>query len=278
MDGFLQLKENNKFINSLVYSNTLISLGALAISAQIYLLNGLELNFFYLLFVFTSTFVSYNLQRLVRAKEIIKNNPNSWFVSKQKSLWILTVVALVISIVSLFYFLTLSIFFWLLPIGIISLFYSYKGLRNIPYLKIFLISISWGIAIGVLPFILANEMETSTIIINFTLVFLYIFAITIPFDIRDKGLDEDKKRTIPQVLGEKNAKTVALITTTIYFFLSVFTFPFFTLSFLLSSISAGVLIYYSNQKQQDLYFSFWIDIHILFQFLTVLLIYLTKLS
>lgn len=277
MVGFLQLKKNNKFLNTFVYSNTLISLGAFLLCLQTYLLNNLNVNLYYCIFVFTSTFVSYNIQRLFRAKEIQKYNPNSWFISRKKVVWTFVILNLLISIFSLYFFISLPLLIWLIPVGVISFLYSFNGLRNIPYLKIFFISISWGITCGVIPFVLSSETNFSLIFINFSLVFLYIFSITIPFDIRDKSLDEDNKKTIPQIIGIEKAKKIANITLLIYLLLSVYFFPIYTLPFLLSCISAFALIRFSFEKNQDLYFSFWIDGHILFQFFVIFLIFFSNL-
>jgi len=270
------MKKTSKFLAAFVYSNLLIALGSVAICVQVFFINELDFNYFYWIFVFSSTFVSYNLQRLIRIKEIQIFNPKSWVFLHTKLLWFLTGVATFVALFSLSHFWTISILIWLVPVAIISLLYSYKGLRNIPYLKIFLISISWGIVCGILPFVVANEIDLNTILLNFSLVFLYIFSITIPFDIRDKGLDEDNKRTIPQVVGVKNAKITSLISLGIYLIISVYLFPFYTLPFLLSVISAGGLIYFSDEKRNNLYYSFWIDGHILFQFFAIMLIYFTK--
>ena len=41
--------------------------------------------------------------------------------------------------------------------------------------------------------------------------YLYILAITIPFDIRDIHTDDSSQRTLPQVLGSRGARLLALL-------------------------------------------------------------------
>ncbi len=95
-------------------------------------------------------------------------------------------------------------------------------------------------------------------------------AITIPFDIRDLGLDEDKKRTIPQVMGVTNAKTSALVILgiSLVLFQSIFN-PLQSILYIISSLISGYLIYNSNKGSPDIYFTLWIDGHIIFQFLLI---------
>ncbi|MEN8958462.1 MAG: hypothetical protein ABF258_10575, partial [Flavobacteriales bacterium] len=251
-------------------SNLWISLGTMLLCWQVFYLNNLEINRFYLLFVFLSTLVSYTAQRLFRLKSIAEINSKVWVVQNQTTATILVLIGLIGSLFTLSFFISFTVIAWLIPTGIISLLYSLKRLRDVPYLKIFLIAISWGIVCGVLPFILANIFDYELIIINFLIVTSYITAITIPFDIRDLGLDEDSKRTLPQLLGAKKAKNYGLVVlglSTLLFFATFTTSQ--SLSFLFSSLISGILIYFSNEKKSDLYFTFLIDGHIILQFLLI---------
>ncbi|MEN8928791.1 MAG: hypothetical protein ABF242_10260 [Flavobacteriales bacterium] len=266
---FISLK-TNKLLQFIVYSNLWISLGTMLLCWQVFYLNNLEINRFYLLFVFLSTLVSYTAQRLFRLKSIAEINSKVWVVQNQTTATILVLIGLIGSLFTLSFFISFTVIAWLIPTGIISLLYSLKRLRDVPYLKIFLIAISWGIVCGVLPFILANIFDYELIIINFLIVTSYITAITIPFDIRDLGLDEDSKRTLPQLLGAKKAKNYGLVVlglSTLLFFATFTTSQ--SLSFLFSSLISGILIYFSNEKKSDLYFTFLIDGHIILQFLLI---------
>ena len=76
-------------------------------------------------------------------------------------------------------------------------------LRNISLLKIFIIAFVWT------SFILyiANDLPFSTI--EFLSIFLFIFAITLPFDIAD--MNKDSVSTIPKIMGERKSKILSSI-------------------------------------------------------------------
>ncbi|MDB4088356.1 hypothetical protein N9544_01915 [Flavobacteriales bacterium] len=266
---FTSLK-TNKFIQFIVYSNLWISIGAALLCWQVFHLNKLEFNLDYFLFVFFSTLVSYTVQRLFRINKIAEFNPSAWVVKNKKIAITLTIVGLIGASISLIQFISIPVILWLIPSGIISLLYSLKKLRDVPYLKIFLISISWGIICGVIPFIIAENLDFKIILFNFLIIMFYITAITIPFDIRDLGLDEDAKRTIPQMTGVPNSKNVALalLGISLVIFLSIFN-PIQSIVYFISCIVSGFLIFNSTRKKSDFYFSFLIDGHIIFQFLLI---------
>jgi hypothetical protein len=223
--------------------------------------------------VFFSTLVSYTLQRLFRLKSIAQYNNKAWVVENKKTAIFLTIIGIIGTLFTLPQFLSFSVLIWLIPSGIVSLLYSLKRLRDIPYLKIFLISISWGVICGVIPFIIEKNYDIELILFNFTIITCYITAITIPFDIRDLGLDEDTKRTIPQVMGIPRAKTSALIILGISIVLFLFIFnPLQSIIYGISSLFSGYLIYKSSSLKPDIYFTLYIDGHIIFQFLLIFLL------
>ena len=88
-----------------------------------------------------------------------------------------------------------------------------RRLRDLPYLKIFLIAFVWaGMTIG-LPYL---ELKNSTTDAAFWQLFIertcFIFALCIPFDIRD--VDSDSRanvKTIPLSIGGGKAKIVGIL-------------------------------------------------------------------
>jgi len=98
--------------------------------------------------------------------------------------------------------------------GALSLLYSLpvipfrknrKSLRQIPYLKIWVILTVWMIVICVLPLSELSAFESGSLL-STRLVFIiqqgaFIFALTIPFDIRDLKVDGAEQRTIPMIVG-----------------------------------------------------------------------------
>ena len=136
------------------------------------------------------------------------------------------------------------------------------NLRDVPGIKLFLIAFSWA---GVTVFfpIVQNEVEISkSIILLFFERFLFIIAITIPFDIRDIDYDNPKLFTLPQVLGIKKSKIVAIISLSLFFLMELYSSFNSENSILVISVVAiisSVLVGFSSKAQSNYYSSFWIE-------------------
>jgi 4-hydroxybenzoate polyprenyltransferase len=117
-------------------------------------------------------------------------------------------------------FFSLQIWQLILPFGLISLTYSipliptlngWKRLRDIPGLKIYVISFVVTITTSTIPLILMNQINSNDIWLFGFQRFFFILAITIPFDIRDFHLDKKwNLKTIPLLLNNEKALKLAL--------------------------------------------------------------------
>lgn len=81
-----------------------------------------------------------------------------------------------------------------------------KGLRNFPGLKLVLIAGVWALLLAYWPVMNSPGNHRPMI----SAVFLFAVAITIPFDIRDMHTDAPSMRTLPQIMGAKGARVLAL--------------------------------------------------------------------
>ena len=259
-----------KLLKFLVYSNIWISLGASLLTLLSFKVIGFAPNIDYVLFVFFCTLFSYNFQRVSRLKTIAKYSPNSWVVENSTIAKVLLFLSFIGAIVFVPIFEAPFSLIWLVILAVISVGYSYGKLRDLPYVKILLISTSWAIASGIIPAIVLENQPTFVFLTSFGWVFCYILAITIPFDIRDIGIDEERKKTIPQWVGTKNSKIIALV----FLCLSAFCFGSLVeipalIGYLVSCLVAGVLIIKSSSLKPDLFFSLGIDGHLIFLFFIV---------
>jgi 4-hydroxybenzoate polyprenyltransferase len=175
--------------------------------------------------VFSFTFFTYNGQRLVRLRIKILQPENigdrlKWVIKYQNPLTFFSIAFGIIGLVCT-YFINPYCFIALIPMGALSVFYVFPiipfyskspTLREIPYLKIIFIGIVWSIAIVWIPLIDTKfpiGMATPNTFYALFQNFLFVIAITLPFDIRDIQFDKlNKLKTIPQILGSK--KTVLL--------------------------------------------------------------------
>ena len=95
-------------------------------------------------------------------------------------------------------------------LGIISVLYPFI-LREIPYCKIFIITLVWSVS-TVLLLVTENNLELSSTVYNLSLGrLLFILALTIPFDIRDLKYDNKRLKTIPIIFGASKARLIAIL-------------------------------------------------------------------
>lgn len=219
-------------------------------------------------FVFASTITSYNLLRYWKRKEIPASDAG-WLLSHKRSLILVNALA---SLAILFFGAALQkeSLFLLIPSFLATLFYNMPfqsgrqslRLRNIAGIKIFLVAAVWSSVTVLLPLTeLQSEIQGDPWI-TFLQRFLFIFAIAIPFEIRDMSLDKIHMRTIPQSLGIRNSKILGIVLLTLFFSLDFFkdgqiiyaSLPLF----LTTLISIGFLLY-SNSQRGKYYTSFWVE-------------------
>lgn len=196
----------------LLHSNVWIAFGAPSLIGITCYEKGLSYPFHLGIGAFFFVLLSYSLQRWMQV--MLSGEKELYFFSK-KGYGLLLLVAFTGAGASLIR-LSLVTLYALVPLGLISLFYAFplfgsgKGLRDLPFIKVFLIALSWAYLTVMIPaaecgFGMGNN-EWSL----FTERTLFLLAITLPFDIRDLPFDDPAKRTFPQILGVRGAKGLAL--------------------------------------------------------------------
>ena len=208
-----------KFINLLLFGNFWIAACAVALTWQTEFLSYREIAWTKLTtFVFLATLFLYAIHRIVG---LVKVKP---FLEKYRYTIIYTfrnhikVYAIIGGIGAIYFFFFLSLANQLLLIvpTILSLGYvlpfvkGSKRLRDFDYIKIFLIAIVWGVITVLMPIL----QRTTTFILPHFLVLLermlFIFAITLPFDIRDLKIDAHiNVKTIPATIGIPRTQRLA---------------------------------------------------------------------
>lgn len=249
-------------VQFVVFSNIWISLSAATLTAQTLFLYDIKWRWTALLFVFFATLFSYNFQRLTRHKINIEHYDSErviWIKRHRLFLLIITITSGIFTIILSFSLSFQEIVFLIIP-GIISILYSLGkfGLRNLPSLKILFIALVWS-ASTVFISIFKTNLESNLWMM--TSVFLYIFSLCIPFDIRDIEVDESNKKTLPQIMGIPKSILIAIST------FSISQIILFTLSnnywIIVSFTSGVVLLLLSLKKRKELFYSGIIDGHIM---------------
>ncbi|MDZ7614529.1 MAG: hypothetical protein U5K51_13115 [Flavobacteriaceae bacterium] len=233
------------------------------------------------IFVFTSTFAAYNLIRFWKRNKLPVSDAD-WLKSHKGSLLLLNILAGF----SIFYFgasLRNESLVLLIPLFFATLFYSMPyqfgrkslQLRNIPGMKIFLIAVVWSSVTVLVPLAEIQSDMQGDQWISFAQRFLFIFALAIPFDIRDMNLDQRTLQTIPQRLGIRNSKILGIVLLVFFFILDFFKdgqIIFATLPLFLTTLISMIFLLYSNGQKGKYYTTFWVESIPVFWFIMIRLI------
>jgi len=257
--------ENNlliKIFNFYIFSNIHVALGTFFLVKTTLTSIGISENKT-TWFVFFSTLTSYNAIRFLRLNTI-ENWYNLWIIDHKKQLQLVTLLGF-FCIVYFGFQLRLKAIFILIPFAFATFFYVFPlkkySLRNVAGLKLFLIAFSWA-GITVLFPLAQNYLQFHfTDWITFLQRFLFVIAITIPFDIRDVIYDVSELKTLPQQLGI--LKTKKLGVGLLFLFIILELLKPIEVRQLISSILivliSSLLLYFSPVKQSKYYSAFFVE-------------------
>ena len=250
------------FIRFLVFSNIWVAFCvlALALSSELFLETA---NYQVSKFIFFATIFTYNFQRVVRVKRGSNHVRKQWLVENKRVIYSLILSCGIMCGHYFFEFQAptqIAIAFS----GVLSLLYPF-GLRKVPFSKIFVISLIWTISTMLLLVFENNIPITQNIVLHLMSRFLFVFAITIPFDIRDLKYDAQNLQTIPVFFGASKARFMAFIALFICGIIGFFQYTQNALIF--SKLLALILLYFmasifiakSDESKGEMYFSFWIE-------------------
>lgn len=275
-----------KFLDCLLFSNIFIALGAVAQGLVTYHLLEIRPVPAVLAFLFFATLTLYNFSILIEKPVNPKNSPHRrvrWIFTHYRLNISMTIIA-ILSLLPLFFLLSFSSKILVIFLGFIAFGYSLPlfsvgekkfGLRNIPGLKLFIIALVWSVSTVTLPILEINDSHLFDVNFNDLIIltakrFLFIAAITIPFDIRD--LFQDKKfdlKTIPTLFGERKAYLFCQFLLVCYTILLIVFNNGFNADFIaltLTIILAGWLIFKSNWDKNEYYYFFYLDGTLILQF------------
>jgi len=281
----------------LLFSNVFMSLCAVAQGLVAFYLIGSKPVYTVIALLFTATLGIYNFCILVARPKHPEESPYlriRWFFAHYRLMVTFTIVS-ILSLVPLFFLISTESRLLLIFLALISFCYGLPlfsfgdqkfGLRNIPGLKPFLITLVWTMSTVLLPVLEAQDLHLTTISMHDTTIliakrFLFIGALTVPFDIRD--LFEDRKsglKTIPVLIGEKGA----------YLFCQVMLGGYIVLLFLFrnngfnhnfwaltsTALLAGWLIFKSKWEKNEYYYFFYMDGVLILQYVMLLVFNLFK--
>lgn len=282
----------------LLFSNIFMALCAVAQGLLTFYLIGSRPVYPALGLLFTATLGIYNFCILATKTGDPLKSPYKrvrWFFAHPRLMTTFTIVSL-FSLIPLFAIISMESRILMVFLGIISFFYAIPiftindqkfGLRHIPWLKQFLITLVWTMSIVLLPVLEAQHQHLTNISLHDTTIllakrFLFIAALTIPFDIRD--LFDDQKsglKTVPSVLGEKTAYNFCQILLGGYVILLLLFKKGIDHDFIALCISVLLtawLIFKSKWEKNEYYYFFFMDGVLILQYLLVIAVnYIWKL-
>ncbi len=200
----------------------------------------------------------------------------NWIKKRKKALTTTNVIS-IICMVSIGISFDPKLGVLLLPIGIVSLWYV-KGigiippLRNIPYIKVFIIGITWSVTTVGLPIMTFRGVPDFALAL-LAIVFCFVVIQTMPFDMRDCELDNVLGvKTWAQQLSFKMSKWIIML-------LSLALFSTIFIAIQLNAIDEQFIIYgYAtlaaiplfvllNKRRGEMYYSLIIESILYFPFI-----------
>lgn len=260
------------FFRNWVYSNIHIALIAAALSLETNVLMGIKPIGIAPGFIFFATLVIYNLGyfKTIMSKEKSYREQARW-MSTNRTYWIFSIM---IGLIALLYFIAKFDFRGQLIFGVfglitfvyilhdVNLFGKHFSIRNIPYIKVFIVALTWSV-ITIVPQLIDSNTSLSELKWEWLLFerFFFILSITLMFDVRDLFHDPKDLHTFPQSIGVLKTKWMSV------FFLAVASIGLFNLE--LAKIQLfGVLIIYmltifmvykSEPDKDDIFYTGWFD-------------------
>ncbi len=199
-----------------------------SLSAALFCYGWLELTTitnesYYAAFTFCGVMGIYNFHRLVKMSQRSGSVWMSWVAEKSKWLWILVLLCFIIGTVLFFTELwngRYNVIFLLFAALLLSLWYIIpmrgKTLRKLPFFKSPVIALNWVLIICVFPVV--NEgVDLVPFILPICLIWLFVVALTIPFDVRDLQYDGSGNFTIPQFIGRQNSMRLGMFLVLLFF-------------------------------------------------------------
>jgi len=214
-----------KGFNFLIFSHIWISLGAVGLLLGNCIILNIDCNISYICLIFFATLFGYSIQ-YSGSFSLNKLRPmQSYWVENNKSTIVLIKwFSFFISVILSLLIFNLSQILLSIPFLLVVLLYKkktsfLKELRAFPFVKIFVIALCWAWVCSLLPqiSIQTNDLDW----VNVSFIFVFIIAITIPFDVRDLHGDSKSMLTIPILLGKNISVllSIVLVCSSIVFFL-----------------------------------------------------------
>lgn len=284
--------DDRRFLDTLLFSNVFIACCAVAQGGMTYILLSLPMDYVVLAILGCATLALYNFSMILARPQHPEKSPFRrvrWVFRHERSLWVWTGVALMVAFVLGLQLHTPS-FILLGAMGVMGVAYNLPivrvageqrraGLRQITGLKLFYIGLVWVMSCVLLPVAEAYHDDVAIAWPHvwelMVWVFLFVVAITIPFDIRDIYQDRYYGlKTIPVLFGERKALVLSMALLVVqmgWVWLSDYPMDI-RVALILASAVCLTLILVPPLKKDEYYYFLFLDGTLMLQFLSVWLV------
>ncbi|MFN4122633.1 MAG: hypothetical protein ACK4GL_04930 [Flavobacteriales bacterium] len=265
-----------------VYGNVWVALGALSMYSCTVVLANLNFRIDIGLVIFFSTLAVYNFHRIFRLNKLYsgpRTARQQWIIEHARSLWLITIASGVIIAFFARNLYSQALLISAAPAVLVAILYVIpvyaKGdnvlrLRDLPFLKLFLVAFTWAYVTYIFPLVVENQnfdfLHAPGFVFMFGQRLLFIFAITVPFDFRDLQLDlANGVKTFANQMGVEHAKKISLLCLALFALLTMLSFQIgdYLLvemnALVLSAIFTGLLIQMANEHQPEWFFVFLLE-------------------
>ncbi|AOM77759.1 hypothetical protein [Pedobacter steynii] len=279
-------------LDFLLFSNLFIAICAVAQGLVTYHLLQVPPDENVLAILFFGTLALYNFSMLMSKPKDPANSPYvrvRWIFSHHRLIISITLISALCLIPLALLYLSIEGKLLMIFTGVMAVSYNIPfltlnhqkiGLRNIPGIKLFIVAIVWAISCVLLPIVEVEHSYPINISTGETFLlvgkrFLFIAALTIPFDIRD--LFQDKLyelKTIPVMFGEKKAYLFCQFLLLGYLVLLLLFSQAINLDVIaltLTILLTGWLIFKSGIRKNEYYYFFFLDGMMVLQYLILIL-------
>lgn len=250
----------------LVYAHVFISICAASQVLVTYMLCGIPMNAdnnAYILFVFLSTYLQYNVQRGYFIQQINLYTDSTAWITRHRQVLIYTAAAALIGLLFLCNSLSYTSIAVLVGAEIVSTAYYLPplNLRKIGFLKPFVISGIWMLSCTAVPLI-ENQLFHTPVLWLLLSQFCFISTLSILFDVKDTTDDFlNGIATYSNTIGEKGTKILCCLLA-LASLASFYQFKHAPGALLAEALLMGatmVTVWVTNEKKHRFYFYLWVD-------------------
>lgn len=277
----------------LVFGNFWVATCASAMYAASVFTLGEPFEWRWLFVVFASTLAAYNYHRVPESSLAYYargSERHIWIRQNRKTLILILLVASTLAGLLIFPILDLRTLWWFLPAGLFSLLYvmpvlpiggRWMRLRDLPFVKTFIISAVWAI-ITVVPAskeALLLERISPEIIWLIVERFIFLTAISIPFDLRDLAIDaQNNVKTFAGIWGFEKTLFYCRVLMVIFAVVALIGFQLTLISgstcfaMIVSAASTGWVISQIDEQSGEMIYAFWLEGTMIDQFFWIFLL------